>query len=104
MKPKDIDNALMLKLQNDKYYTLEELSKEIDAPRADIHRSFARLKMQSGWSITPNNGTPYWRCPTVHRKDYPRQNRGREKGEVYNHEHAEPDWERTSFYVRRPDE
>jgi len=65
MKNKNIDDALMLKLENDKYYYLEDLSKELKFPRADIHKSFARLKMQSGWSITPSNSTAYWRENTL---------------------------------------
>lgn len=32
----------------------------------------------------------------------PRYNRGRAKGEKYDHDTAEPDWQRTLYEVKRP--
>lgn len=112
MKPQDIDNALCEKLENDHSYTLESLSAELGIDKADVHRSFIRLCRQPGWSIRPSNRTAYWRDyyserNFAHYRTYTRQdpisNRGRKKGEKYEHCPAESDWNRTYFKVRRPE-
>ena len=107
-----LDSLLMSLLEDGKYYTLEQLSEDLEYPKDDIHRSFVRLCKNDGWSIRPENDTPYWRDDRNYSygsdgrerivRPMPRVNRGREKGETYDHDHAEPDWERTSYKVRRP--
>lgn len=110
-KPQDIDTYLISKLENGKFYTLEVLSSELCVDKADIHKSFMRLCKIKGWSIRPHNRLPYWRsyfsAKSIMEKtfvrDYPRENRGRAKRERYDHDHAEPDWLRTLYKVRRPE-
>jgi hypothetical protein len=113
MKPEDIDKNLLGLLENEGYYSLEELSSKLNVDKADIHRSFMRLCKLEGWSIRPYNRLPYWRqdfygaswdkvnqCVV---RPYPRHNRGRAKGEKYDHDTVEPDWLRTKYVVRRPE-
>lgn len=102
LTPESTDLAILEKLENQKVYSLEELSRELGVDKADVHRSFMRLCRRDGWSIRPYNRTPYWRGMD-RRQPYPRQNRGRAKGERYYHDMAEPDWDRTLFEVRRPE-
>ena len=108
MKPQDIDIVLISKLKNGDYYTLEDLSSELGVEKSDVHKSFMRLCKLEGWSIRPYNRLPYWRQNFNtsfgdHVRPYPRYNRGRAKGEKYDHDTSEPDWLRTLYVVRRPE-
>lgn len=108
MKPEDIDKNLLGLLENEGFYSLEELSSKLNVDKADIHRSFMRLCKLEGWSIRPYNRLPYWRGFGVlfngmGIRNHPRYNRGRAKGEKYDHNTAEPDWLRTLYVVRRPE-
>jgi len=103
-----IDDLLILELQNGKYYTVEELAGKYHVKNAVVHQSFMRLNQLHGWSIRPENGRPYMRQrwegafqkPPFDNFRY--HDSHRKKGETYNHDSAEPDWSRTSFFVRRP--
>ena len=111
MKPEDIDKTLLVTLKNGERYTLEALSSKLGVDKADIHKSFMRLCKLPGWSIRPYNRLPYWRGFGVDSwkslknfiRLYPRHNRGRVKGEKYDHDTNEPDWLRTQYEVRRPE-
>lgn len=98
MKIDEIDKTLLVILENGNYYSLEELSSKLGVDKADIHRSFIRLCKLQGWSIRPYNRLPYWRGFGVF------HNRGRNKGEKYDHDNAEPDWLRTLYEVKRPEQ
>lgn len=71
--------------------TLEDLEKQLQFPKAHIHRAFMILKNQLGWSILPFNYLPYGRKYHL--------SRNRKKGESYYHDWAEPDWERTKYKI-----
>lgn len=108
MKDKEIDTLLLCKLQNGKDYAIEVLAKEFKTDKATIHRSFMRLNKREGWSIRPYNMTPYRKVTASisgarRAFNMPLPERGRRKGERYDHHLAEPDWERTLYQVRRPD-
>lgn len=111
MKPEEIDNLLLALLKNGESYSLESLSSQLEIEKADVHQSFMRLSRLNGWSIRPYNRLPYWRSyfsaksfiKKIFVRDYPRENRGRAKGEKYNHDYTEPDWLRTMYKVRRPE-
>lgn len=116
MSPIEIDRTLLAELQDGKFYTLEALEEKLKIPKADIHRAFSRLCRQPGWSIRPSNHVPY-----AHRRNGPGpwspkaggsrsdevgvknlSHTGRPKGTPYVHDHAEAEWERTRYVVRRP--
>lgn len=92
---------LSLILVNDNYYSLEQLSSELNVSPKIIHKAFMILKTKSGWSITVHNKKPYWRDSPYIRTE-PRLNRGRKKGEKYQHDQYESDWERTLYKIRKP--
>jgi hypothetical protein len=101
----DTYKILFDKLENEKFYTLESLSEEIGVEKAEVHKAFVELCKLPGWSIRPSNCTPYWSgFRQAGGIKYPRTNRGRTKGEPYDHDMAEPDWNRTKYVVRRPEE
>lgn len=105
MKDLEIDQLLLLKLVNGKDYSLEDLAKEFKTDKAIIHKSFMRLNQRHGWSIRPYNMYPYRKIARSiigYKRQTPLPDRGRKKGERYNHHLAEPDWERTIYQVKRP--
>ena len=79
------DNPLFL------IVTLEELEKQLQFPKAYIHRTFMILRNKLGWNIFPLNHLPYGRKYHL--------SRNRKKGESYHHDWAEPDWERTKYKI-----
>jgi len=95
MKDAELDQVLQATLEEG-YYTLEDLERRTGVPKAEIHRAFHRLCKKPGWSIRPvSSGIPYAR--------FHRMGRNRPKGKPYIHDTAEPDWTRTYFKVRRPE-
>lgn len=86
---------MRLTLRNGEYVTAEAIGERLKLEKADVHRAFRLLSREPGWSFTPSNSTPYWR------QRGPNTSRGREKGQPYRHDAAEPDWSRTYYLVRR---
>ena len=79
------------------YHTTEELSKTFSLPRPEIQRAIQFLRIQPGWSIQIVNEKPYWRG-----FGYINYNRNRIKGQKYEHDTNESDWERTRYKVIKP--
>ena len=95
--------TIATRLRGVKYVTAEGIADELKEKRADIHRAMKLLTTQ-GWSFRPSNHVAYER--RIYRgekcRPNPIWNRGRKKGERYNHDYAEPYWTRTSYLVREP--
>ena len=97
-------------LENGKLYSVEGLAEKFECTHADVSRAFKQLCALPGWSIRPENQVAYERSQHTHATDrrgyryLPILNRGRKKGEKYEHDRNESYWERTQYRVRRPEE
>ena len=87
-------NKLAEMLEDGKYYQLEVLGQTFDTTSGVVHSMLMCLSRRDGWSVSPCNKIPYSRRHGL--------TRGRAKDEPYDHDVYEPDWERTSYLVRRP--
>jgi hypothetical protein len=73
---------------------LEELAKKFNAPKNMVHKTIMNISKLPGWSFTPSNSTPY--AKINHLK------RSRKKGDKYDHDQNESDWQRTYYHVYKP--
>ena len=89
--------VLEVRLRGESYVTAEALSEQLKETRADVQRALQILGTR-GWSVRPRNHLAYGRS---FRKG-PVMNRGRRKGEPYDHDPHEPYWARTTYAVRPP--
>ena len=114
MKTNNTIDILILCLEGKEYFTAEETSEALKIDRDDIVNAIHQLRIRQGWSIIKENRTAYereWRTPRYKQifkierdvRDYPIHNRGREKGELYEHDSNESYWERTQYVIlKRP--
>lgn len=96
----NVAQSLKVVLRDGTYVTTEALAERLRVSRVAVQRAFTVLQRSPGWSFRASNHTAYWRASSYRNRGY--NNRGRKKGDRYDHDSAEPDWERTSYLVRRP--
>lgn len=93
-----IIQSLVQYLDGRDWFQAEDAAEKLSIDVKYIRQAIHKLRVLPGWSIKEENRKAYWRA--THRSPVITD---RKKGEKYDHDPNEPEWDRTAYVIlKRP--